>query len=154
STVGTSSRCRTRRRETRKRNRPPWHCTVTHVMAEQVGPASKKPTTMVAFEAGVNDWLTLARIPSWPGAASPNRTRPKIRLQSDSCFRLRALAVDAGSATALRSHQGHAAFGGALRAALTRPTRRGPWLGCGEGMAFAAQTTQSRRHTRRRGEDP
>jgi len=53
-------------------------------MAEQVGPASGKPTTMVAFEAGRNDWLPLARIPSWPGAARPNRTRPKIRVQSDS----------------------------------------------------------------------
>jgi len=37
----------------------------------------------VAFEAGVIDWLPLARIPSWPGAARSNRTRPKIRLQSD-----------------------------------------------------------------------
>jgi hypothetical protein len=41
---------------------------------------------MVAFEAAVIDWLPLARIPSWPGAESPNRTRPKIRLQSDSCL--------------------------------------------------------------------
>jgi len=55
-------------------------------MAEQVGPASGKPITMVAFEAGYIDWLPLARIPSWPGAESPNRSRPKIRLQSDSCF--------------------------------------------------------------------
>jgi len=55
-------------------------------MAEQVGPASGKPTTMVALEAAFNDWLPLARIPSWPGVESPNRQRPKIRLQSDSCF--------------------------------------------------------------------
>jgi len=55
-------------------------------MAEQVGPASGKPKTRVAFKAGYIDWLPLARIPSWPGAESPNRTRPKIRLQSDSCF--------------------------------------------------------------------
>lgn len=41
-------------------------------MAEQVGPASGKPITMVAFEAGVIDWLPLARIPSWPGAEMPH----------------------------------------------------------------------------------
>jgi hypothetical protein len=34
---------------------------------EQVGPAHGQPTTIVAFEAGVNDWLLCARIPSWPG---------------------------------------------------------------------------------------
>ena len=61
-------------------------------MAEQVGPASGKPITTVAFEAGYIDWLPLARIPSWPGAASPNRKRPKIRLQSDSCLPSRAAA--------------------------------------------------------------
>jgi hypothetical protein len=55
-------------------------------MAEQVGPANGKPITMVAFEADFNDWLPLARIPSWPGAERPNCPRPKIRLQSDSCF--------------------------------------------------------------------
>ena len=58
-------------------------------MAEQVGPASGKPKTRMAFEAACIDWLPLARIPSWPGAESPNRTRPKIRLQSDSCFDVR-----------------------------------------------------------------
>ncbi len=61
-----------------------WHCAAIDVMAEQVGPASGKPITRVAFEAGVIDWLPLARIPSWPGAERPNRTRPKIRLQSAS----------------------------------------------------------------------
>jgi hypothetical protein len=55
-------------------------------MAEQVGPASGKPTTTVAFEAGYIDWLPLARLPSWPGAASLDRKRPKMRLQSDSCL--------------------------------------------------------------------
>jgi hypothetical protein len=48
----------------------------------------EKPITTVAFEVAVIDWLPLARIPSWPGAKSPNRTRPKIRLQSDSCLQL------------------------------------------------------------------
>jgi hypothetical protein len=48
----------------------------------------EKPITTVAFEAAVIDWLPLARIPSWPGAECPNRTRPKIRLQSDSCWQL------------------------------------------------------------------
>jgi hypothetical protein len=38
------------------------------VTAEQVGPAPGKPTTMLALEAAVNDWLPGARIPSWPGA--------------------------------------------------------------------------------------
>jgi len=65
---------------------PTLDCTGIDVMAEQVGPANGKPTTMVALEADVNDWLPLARIPSWPGAERPNRTRPKIRLQSDSRF--------------------------------------------------------------------
>ena len=36
--------------------------------AEQVGPAPGKPTTMLALEAAVIDWLPGARIPSWPGA--------------------------------------------------------------------------------------
>jgi hypothetical protein len=54
-------------------------------MAKQVGPASGKPKTRMALEADFIDWLPLARIPSWPGAESPNRKRPKIRLQSDSC---------------------------------------------------------------------
>jgi hypothetical protein len=58
-------------------------------MAKQVGPARGKPITRVAFEADIIDWLPLARIPSWPGTESPNRTRPKIRLQSDSCFSVR-----------------------------------------------------------------
>lgn len=58
-------------------------------MAEQVGPASGKPITMVAFEAAFIDWLPLARTPSWPGVENPNRKRPKIRLQSDSCFAVR-----------------------------------------------------------------
>jgi hypothetical protein len=53
-------------------------------MAKQVGPASGKPKTRMALEAAFIDWLLLARIPSWPGAERPNRTRPKIRLQSDS----------------------------------------------------------------------
>jgi hypothetical protein len=38
------------------------------VTAEQVGPAPGKPTTMLALEAVVIDWLPGARIPSWPGA--------------------------------------------------------------------------------------
>ena len=61
-------------------------------MAEQVGPAKGKPIPTVAFEADVIDWLPLARIPSWPGAERPNRTRPKIRLQSVSCFALTVIS--------------------------------------------------------------
>jgi hypothetical protein len=38
-------------------------------MAKQVGPARGKPTTSLAFEAGFNDWLPCARIPSWPRVA-------------------------------------------------------------------------------------
>jgi len=106
-------------------------------MAEQVGPANGKPITTVAFEAVYIDWLPLARIPSWPGAASPNRMRPKIRLQSDSC-----LSLVSPSTLEMPRRYGRVkakpAFGGALRAALTRPTRRGLGLGCGEGQAFAA----------------
>jgi len=36
-------------------------------MVKQVGPAPGTPTTNLAFEAAVNDWLPGARIPSWPG---------------------------------------------------------------------------------------
>ena len=37
-------------------------------MVKQVGPAQGKPTTTLALEAAVIDWLPCARIPSWPGA--------------------------------------------------------------------------------------
>ena len=40
----------------------------TSVTVKQVGPAPGQPTTIVAFEAAVIDWLPGARIPSWPGA--------------------------------------------------------------------------------------
>ena len=59
----------------------------------------EKPITTVAFEAAVIDWLPLARIPSWPGAESPNRTRPKIRLQSDSCLQLTRIDNGHGAGT-------------------------------------------------------
>ena len=35
---------------------------------KQVGPAPEQPRTIVAFKAAVIDWLSGARIPSWPGA--------------------------------------------------------------------------------------
>ena len=37
------------------------------VTVKQVGPAPGQPTTILAFEAAVIDWLPGARIPSWPG---------------------------------------------------------------------------------------
>jgi hypothetical protein len=43
------------------------------VMVKQVGPAPGQPTTIVAFEAAIIDWLPGARIPSWPGALGDSR---------------------------------------------------------------------------------
>jgi hypothetical protein len=53
-------------------------------MARSVRPSvGNKPIPPVApSEAVVPDWLALARLPSWPGAAGSSTSRPKIRLQS------------------------------------------------------------------------
>ena len=64
-------------------------------MAKQVGPAQGKPTTTMAFEAAVIDWLPWARIPSWPGAHCAPRERPQTRLQSVLLRRLPPAVVKA-----------------------------------------------------------
>jgi hypothetical protein len=63
-------------------------------MAKQVGPASGKPITTVAFEAGFIDWLLLARIPSWPGAAAPQPHEAEDTFAVRSCrLHARVLSV-------------------------------------------------------------
>ena len=60
---------------------------------KQVGPALVQPTTIVALEAVVNDWLTSARIPSWPGilgdstreAADTSAVRP-VQIAGDEAL--------------------------------------------------------------------
>lgn len=54
---------------------PPEAATESRVTAEQVGPAPGQPITIVALEAAVNDWLSGARIPSWPGALGSSNSR-------------------------------------------------------------------------------
>ncbi len=52
-------------------------------MAKQVGPASGKPITTVAFEADAQRLAsTRADFHTGPGAQAPPNERPKIRLQS------------------------------------------------------------------------
>jgi len=99
-----------------------------------------KPETRVTFEVSSSDWLLLVRLPVVARSEHAPTQRPEIRLQSD--FPADARSQEISGATLLRPRQGpSAAFGGALRAALTRPTQRSPLLLCDEGTAFAAART-------------
>jgi hypothetical protein len=47
-----------------------------------VEPAQGQPTTMLAFEAAVIDWLPARGFRHDPGSLGTSTTRPEIRLQS------------------------------------------------------------------------
>ena len=83
----------------------------------------------------------MAREPDTPinEAADMFAVRPSSLLTNDQP------SSAAPNATSLRPRQGQAAFGGALRAALTRRSRRGALPVRDEGQAFVARSAGTKK---------
>lgn len=94
---------------------------------------------MVAIKVGVNGWLPIARI--FIMARSLDCSTPRGRRYVCSPSRLRPHSIHSRRPEMPRRYgrvKAKAAFGGALRAALTRPTQRGHRPLRDEGVAFVA----------------
>jgi len=113
---------------------------VIDMMTKQVRPVSGKPITTLALEA-VEQRLASARadfIMARSHTRSTKEAEDTFAVSLDVSSRTTTLER-APNATSLRPRQGQAALpGGALRAALTRPTRRGALQLRDEGQAFVA----------------